>query len=142
MGVNFIPMTMKHYEEAYALWERTEGVALTVTDSREGTKRYLARNRGMSFVALEGGRVVGTILSGHDGRRGYVTHLAVDAGHRKRGIGRALVERAVEALRRENIIGCNLFIFNSNVEGRTFWESQGWTLPDTWSVMNRKLVEY
>lgn len=138
MEIALRTMTIEDYDRAYALWERTEGVALSGTDSREGIARYLDRNPGMSFVAVDGERVVGTIMSGHDGRRGYLTHLAVDGEYRRRGIGQALVEKAVEAMRREGVPAANLFILNSNTAGRAFWEAQGWTLPDTWSVMNRR----
>jgi ribosomal protein S18 acetylase RimI-like enzyme len=64
--------------------------------------------------------------------------LAVDGEYRRRGIGQALVEKTVEAMRRERLPGCNLFVLDSNTAGRTFWESQGWAVPDTWNVMNRR----
>jgi ribosomal protein S18 acetylase RimI-like enzyme len=138
MGVRFDPMTIEDYDELLALWQATEGMGLTESDSRHGTEAFLKRNPGMSFVAREGGRIVGTIMCGHDGRRGYLTHLAVAKDHRRCGIGKQLVAHCVAALEREGIIGCNLFILNSNVEGRRFWESQGWTAPDYWGVMNRR----
>jgi len=141
MNIEYLPMTIGHYDQALALWNRTEGIGLTVSDSREGTARYLARNPGMSFIALDGARIVGTVLCGHDGRRGYLTHLVVDAAYRRRGIGAALVQNAVDALIREGMAGCNLFIYSENKSGRAFWESQGWTWPDSWGVMNRRFVE-
>ncbi len=141
MNIEYAVMTIDHYDEALALWRLTEGIDITVSDSREGTSRYLARNPGMSFVALDGRQVVGTILCGHDGRRGCLTHLAVDGAHRRMGIGARLVRLAVDALVSEGLIGCNLFIYSGNAEGRAFWQSQGWTWPDTWGVMSRRFVE-
>jgi N-acetylglutamate synthase len=138
MTVDIVPMDLGHYGQAHELWRRTEGISLTETDSREGIDRYLRRNPGMCFVALEEGRLVGTILGGHDGRRGYVTHLAVDAACRGKGIGSALVERCVEALKAEGMPAANLFVLADNVAGRRFWEAHGWQWPDTWGVMNRK----
>jgi len=135
------PMSIEHYGEAYDLWRRTEGIGLSATDSREATARYLERNPGLCFVALAGGHVVGTVMCGFDGRRGYLTHLAVDKAHRRKGFGRALVERAVDAMVSQGIIACNLFVLNENVEGRKFWESMGWIAPDYWGVMNRKLID-
>ncbi len=141
MDVAIRPMTIEDYDSARALWARTEGVALSPSDEREPIGRFLARNPGMSFVALDGERLVGTILASHDGRRGYLSHLAVDEACRRRGIGGALVEAAAEAIRREGLIGCNLFIWKSNAPGRAFWESHGWHEPDTWVVMNRRFDE-
>ena len=133
-------MDMGHYEEAYELWRRTDGISITEADTRDGIARYLARNPGMCFVALDGGCVVGTILGGHDGRRGYITHLAVDAQYRRQADRRKpLVDRCVEALKGEGMIGVNLFVLAHNKEGREFWESRGWAWPDDWGVMNRKL---
>ncbi len=141
MSLTYAPMTIDHYEEVVSLWRGTEGVSLHLSDSREGTARFLERNPGMSSVALDGGRIVGAVLCCHDGRRGYISHLAVLPSHRRHGVGRALVDRCVEALLRENIEACNLFVWNSNTSGIAFWRSQGWAIPDTWSVMHRRLIE-
>lgn len=109
------------------LWKRTPGVGLRYPDdSPEGLSRYLQRNPTTCFVAEIEGTLVGSVLAGHDGRRGYLYHVAVSADHRRRGIGRALVESAVEALRAEGIRKAGLVVFERNEEGNPFWEAIGW----------------
>src|SRR4030042_585504 len=91
------------YETAYALWQRTEGMGLSIADTRQAIQRYLERNPGMSTAARLDGRLVATALAGHDGRRGYLHHAAVDPAYRGRGIGRAVVERSLSMLRAAGI---------------------------------------
>ena len=96
-------MTAADYGEVYALWTRTKGMGLRDgDDDREGVERFLARNPGCSFVAREDdGRLIGSILCGHDGRRGHIYHTAVAEEARGRGVGRLLVNCALEALHRD-----------------------------------------
>lgn len=107
--------------QAQALWSSTEGVGLSSADSSENIARFLERNPGLSFVATESDVVVGTILCGHDGRRGLIHHLAVASAHRRKGLGRTLVKEALAALRRDGIEKCHLLVFHQNSEGRAFW---------------------
>src|SRR5690349_12036470 len=111
------------HAQALALWQATAGVGLSGADSFENVARFLVRNPGLSFVATEADVVVATILCGHDGRRGLIHHLAVASRCRRAGIGRALVSRALAALRREGIEKCHLLVFDENAEGRAFWKS-------------------
>jgi N-acetylglutamate synthase len=118
------------YDEALALWKRTPGMGISEADSRERIAAFLARNEGFSFAARsrEGGALVGTILCGSDSRRGYLYHLAVDERHRKRGIGTALAERALVALKDSGVDKCHLMVIAGNEAGAAFWRSRGWTL--------------
>lgn len=127
MRVEVVEFTIEHYDEVAALWQHCEGVGLSSADSRESIALYLERNRGMSFVALAEERVVGAVLCGHDGRRGYIHHMAVYDDFRKSGIGRQLEERCLEALDKAGIEKCHLFIFKNNRSGQQFWERLGWT---------------
>jgi ribosomal protein S18 acetylase RimI-like enzyme len=111
---------------ALDLWRRCEGIALSDADTPAGLERYLARNPGLSFVAEKGDVLIGAVLGGHDGRRGFLHHLAVAPEHRRRGHGRALVERCLAALRTEGIGKCHIMIVAGNDAGRAFWERLGW----------------
>lgn len=95
-------MTIDDYDQIYALWHRIRGFGLrSVDDSREGIQRFLKRNPTTSVVAVIDGDVVGAILCGHDGRRGCLYHVCVDEAYRMRGIGKAMVVAAMEALKEE-----------------------------------------
>jgi putative acetyltransferase len=122
------PFTIADYDAVYALWLQTEGMGLNDSDTREAIAAFLERNCGLSAVACTAvGMIVGAVLCGHDGRRGYLHHLAVARSHRKQGIGRALVDQCLARLAAHKIQKCNLFLFANNTEGRTFWLKQGWT---------------
>ena len=120
------PMTMGDYDEVIALWKATPGIGLSDADSWEGIQRYLESNPGLSFVARSGEKLVGAALCGHDGRRGYLHHLAVDPDHRKSGTGRRLSERCLESLKAEGITRCHIFVYANNSGGLTFWNRIGW----------------
>lgn len=121
-------MTIDDYDEVYALWKQIHGFGIrSVDDSREGIARFLKRNPETSVVAIEDGRIVGAILCGHDGRRGCLYHVCVDADHRMRGIGKSMVVFAMEALKREQINKVSLIAFTKNDIGNAFWNEIGWT---------------
>ena len=121
-------MTMEDYDGVYALWTKIRGFGLrSVDDSREGIDRFLKRNPATSVVAVEDGKVVGSILCGHDGRRGCLYHVCVDEDYRRRGIGKAMVVRAMEELKREHINKVCLIAFTRNDIGNAFWNTIGWT---------------
>ena len=122
-----IPFVPDDYDEVMALWSNTEGLTLRDADSREAISRYLARNPELSFVARDGDQLVGAILAGTDGRRGYLQHLAVAPSHRGQGLGRALAERVVESLRALDIAKCHLMVRQENAQARAFWDHLGWT---------------
>lgn len=121
-------MTIEDYEGVYELWMSIKGFAMrSIDDSREGVERFLARNPETSVVACEDGKVVGAILCGHDGRRGCMYHVCVHEDYRMRGIGRAMVVFAMEALKKEKISKISLIAFTRNDVGNAFWNRIGWT---------------
>jgi len=120
------PLTLADYDAALALWTATEGMAISSADEQPAIARYLERNPGLSFAAWDGDTLVGAVLAGHDGRRGYLHHLAVSSHYRKQGIGTRLVEAALAALRQEGMEKVHLFIFESNHLARAFWSRSGW----------------
>ena len=127
MSIAIREMTIQDYGQVLALWRTSEGVGLSDADSEESIARYLDRNPGLSFVARDGEHLVGAILCGHDGRRGYIHHLAVSESHRRQGLGRALMERCLSALRRDGIGKCHIFVFADSQDTIAFWKSIGWT---------------
>lgn len=143
------PVDIEDYDEIYALWNSTEQSrrALNpVDDSREGIERYLKRNPTTCFLAAmndEAGaqKVVGVILTGHDGRRGIIHHMCVHPDYRRQGIARMLVQKAEEALRREGITKVFGLVFKNNEAGNVFWEEQGYSLRTNLNYRNKSLNE-
>ena len=127
MNIVIREMVIQDYDEVLALWQTSEGVGLSDADSEESIGLYLNRNPGLSFVARDGEHLVGAVLCGHDGRRGYIHHLAVSKSHRRQGLGCALVERCLSALRRDGIGKCHIFVFAGSQDTSAFWKSIGWT---------------
>ena len=139
--MNIRVMTVADYDAVYALWLSCKGMGLNdVDDSREGIARYLVRNPDTCFVAEDGG-VVGVILAGHDGRRGYIYHTAVHSDARGQGIGSALVQRALAALKDCGISKVALVAFSRNEGGNAFWEKQGFKLRGDLSYRNLALQD-
>lgn len=118
-------MLLADYEAAVQLWKGTPGLGLSDADSQEHIRGFLERNKEMSFIAECDGELVGTALSGHDGRRGFIYHLTVRQDHRHKRIGRELVHRCITALEREGIAKCHVFVFADNEQGLRFWEQSG-----------------
>ncbi len=127
MRIHLREMTIDNYDAVYAVWQNSEGIGLSDADSKEGIKRFLERNPGLSYIALDGDHVVGAALCGHDGRRGYIHHLAVVHTHRRQGIGRSLVSRCMFSLMQIGISKCHLFVFDQNQGAIDFWNRVGWT---------------
>jgi ribosomal protein S18 acetylase RimI-like enzyme len=137
MTVRITPFQMSDYDAAVELWRSAEGVVLGRADERDAVARFLSHNDGLSFVARSEGRLAGAVLCGTDGRRGFLHHLAVGGSVRRRGIGTALVERCLEALRRRGIEKCHLFVLVGNEDAQRFWERTGWSVRRDLVMMSR-----
>ena len=135
------PMTIADYDAVSTLWMSCTGMGLNnLDDSRDGIARFLTRNPDTCFVA-EDHSIIGVILVGSDGRRGYIYHTAVHPDCRQRGIGSALVERALDALRAIGIHKCALVVFARNADGNAFWERLGFTAREDLVYRNLTLTE-
>ncbi len=120
------PLSIFDYDAVCVLLRNTPGVQLRDADSRDGIRRYLSRNPGMSFVAEASGELVGCVFGGHDGRRGYLYHLAVSPAYRRQRIGTDLVGRALAAIAKDGIVKVHIDVFASNEESLRFWKAAGW----------------
>lgn len=126
IGIELRLMTAADYDAVIDLWRRSEGVGLSTSDTRERIEAYLARNPGLSQVAVAEDYIIGAVLCGHDGRRGLLYHLTVDREWRGRGLGRRIVDRAFSLLGEQGIEKAYIMVFRQNKEGRGFWETVGW----------------
>lgn len=134
-------MTPEDYDRVWALWMSCKNMGFNdLDDSREGIARFLRRNPTTSFVAEEEAAIVGVILAGQDGRRGYIYHMSVGEAYRRRGIGTQLVARCLDALKAEGINKVALLVFNRNEAGNAFWERQGFFRREDVAYCNRELT--
>jgi ribosomal protein S18 acetylase RimI-like enzyme len=133
-------MTISDYEKVYELWANTAGMGIrSLDDSEEGIARFLRRNPTTNFVAVTEDTIIGVILSGHDGRRGYIYHAAVDIKYRGNGIGKSLVDSALEALEKEGINKVALVVFSNNDIGNAFWKSKGFEERIDLNYLNKSI---
>ncbi len=140
--INIRVMTIEDYDGVYNLWMNTPGMGLNTTDeSRDGIEKYIKRNPTTSFVAKDAGEIIGVILSGHDGRRGYIYHTAVLPDYRNQGIAKNLVNHAMDALEKEGINKAALVAFKRNELGNGFWENIGFTVRDDLVYRNKNIHE-
>jgi N-acetylglutamate synthase len=126
MSIEILPMAIDDLEEVTVLWDATEGVGMNESDGPEQLRGFLDRNPGLSLIARDGSRLVGAVLCGHDGRRGFLYHLAVLTDYRKRGLGRAMVDRCLKSLSMLGLLRCNILIYVDNHSGEQFWKKAGW----------------
>ena len=131
------PFRTTDIDAALDLWNRTEGLGIDQSDDPRALKRFLRANAGLSFVLEGESGLIGTVLCGHDGRRGCIYHLAVDTAIRRRGLGERLVNRAVAALRAQGITKCHAHVYRENRYGLLFWERQGWRVRDELNLYSK-----
>ena len=135
-------MTINDYDLVYSLWLNTPHMGLNnLDDSKNGIAVYLKRNPNTCFVAEKDGNIIGVILSGHDGRRGFIYHVAVAQSEQRHGIGTALVKTAMSALEREGINKVALVVLSNNEKGNAFWERQGFSSRSDLVYRNKAITE-
>jgi ribosomal protein S18 acetylase RimI-like enzyme len=127
------------YDGAIALWQRMEGIEICEGDSREEIAEYLERNPGLSQVAEADGQIVGAALCGHDGRRGWIYHLAVADTHRRRKIGQQLIDACLDRLRAARLKRAIILVAGDNPAGHDFWLRNGWEDIDGALAMTKEL---
>ncbi len=130
--INYKPLTSNQINEAILFWKNTSGVHLhdNGEDTKEGIELYIKRNPECSFIATDGGKIIGTILSGHDGRRGFINHLGVATEYRRQGIAAHLLGLSQDTFRKNGIHKCALFVLKENTDGQEFYEKIGWKEED------------
>ena len=134
-------MSISDYEQVFSLWSNTKGMGLrSLDDSKEGIERFLLRNPKTNFVGEKDGKIYGAVISGHDGRRGYIYHMCVDNKIRNQGIGTQLLQHCLQALKDEGIMKIALVVFADNEIGNHFWEKHGFMLREDLYYRNISLI--
>ena len=135
-------MTIEDYDNVYNLWMSCVGMGLNnLDDSREGIDKFILRNPNTCLVAENDSVIIGVIMVGNDGRRGYIYHTAVHPDYRKQGIAKKLVNTAMNELSALGINKVALVVFGRNETGNAFWESQGFIVRNDLVYRNKALAE-
>mgnify|MGYP003561729244 CR=1 FL=1 len=137
MKATISTFTIEHYDQVFDLWKSCEGVGLSEADSKDNIEKFLRHNKGLSLIAKQGKEIIGALLVGHDGRRGYIHHLAVSPHLRRNGIGKGLVESGIERLKAIGIKKCHIFVFKKNESGKHFWEKCGWEYREELGIISK-----
>ena len=117
---------IEDYDAAVELWNRVEGLDVAEGDDRATIERFLQRNPQLSRIAADGNKIIGAVLCGHDGRRGYIYHLAIDPAYEGRGLGRRLIGECLDGLERAGLERANILVAKDNPRGLQFWRRCGW----------------
>ena len=123
-------MTIEDYDDIIVLLQETPGVTVRDADSKETTSKYLHHNSGLSFVAAVESKIVGCVMCGHDGRRGYLQHLVVNQDNRKQGIGDKLFMSCIRALKKSDISKNHIFVLKTNDLANNYWSNKDWQLRE------------
>ncbi len=140
--MNIRKMLINDYDEVYALWMSCTGMGLNnLDDSKDGIDKFLKRNPDTCFIAEIENKIVGVIIAGNDGRRGYIYHTAVAPQYRRHGIAFKLVNTAMEALKQCGINKVALVVFDRNENGNAFWQKLGFTVREDLVYRNKSIAE-
>lgn len=136
-------MDIKDYKKIISLWENSEGVVINSRDdSIKYIKKFLARNPRTCFVAEYNNiEIIGTIMGGNDGRRGFIYHLMVKPEHRKNGIGKKLLEKTENNFKKEGIGKIYLLVLESNEIGNKFWEKNDYKFDGNVKFRSKRIIE-
>lgn len=128
------------YAAAYALWETSgPGVHPGRSDAPDEIAKKLQRDPDLFLVAEAGGKIIGSVIGGYDGRRGLIYHLAVAAEYRRSGVGQALMDEVEARLRQKGCLKAYLLVVNGNDIAARFYEKRGWQAMDSVSLYGKEL---
>ena len=121
------------------LWEEN-GFFLTISDSIPELTRMIKQNPKLCFVMeTEEEDLIGAVLGGYDGRRGWIHHLAVHPAHQKKGYGKLLLNEVIDSFERDKIVKIKLEVLESNNKVIEFYKMQGWDLRSEITTMSMNL---
>lgn len=138
--MEIVKFDINDYEKIYSLWSSDPNIGLSSADSKENIGTFLSKNGNTCFLLKEEDIVIGSILCGNDGRRGYIHHLYIDKKYRSKGYGKVLLNKGLESLKEEGIEKCHIFIFCDNITGQSFWNENGFKKRDDLFVYSKKII--
>ncbi|MDK2957409.1 MAG: hypothetical protein PWQ57_2907 [Desulfovibrionales bacterium] len=135
---NIVPYAdAQHRAQVVALWRAAFGYEAAHNAPELTIDKKLAAADGLFFAAESNAQVIGSIMAGYDGHRGWIYSLAVSPGHRGQGAGKALLERALRELAARGCLKVNLQIVAGNETVQAFYEANGFSVEDRISMGTR-----
>ncbi|MEX0762752.1 MAG: GNAT family acetyltransferase [Dehalococcoidia bacterium] len=131
---------IRHREQVIQLWELVFDYETAHNAPASVIDAKVAVADGLFFVAINGNTVLGTVMGGYDGHRGWIYSLAVHPDHRKQGIGSRLLAFAEEHLTSRGCVKINLQIMEDNRQVQQFYEASGYSVEQRIS-MGKRLLE-
>jgi len=126
---------MEYYNDIISIW-RKAGVSVGSTDTKDEIKRILDKNPQLFLVGKIDQKIIGVVIGGFDGRRGYVHHLAVDPDYQKMGYGKIIMDELIARFRKMGVHKVHLFIEKYNKEVVNFYLNLGWEIRDDLIMMS------
>lgn len=123
-------------EDLTTFWRSIQGVGLGKGDDPDSLLRFIRRNPATCFLIRNEAKIVGSVLGGFDGRRGYIYHLAVCPERRRQGLGRVLMDTVCRALEKQGAHKIHLFVLNANSDVMGFYQRLGWNRRTDIQVMS------
>jgi ribosomal protein S18 acetylase RimI-like enzyme len=122
---------IEDYDTVFALWEDSApGVGISRSDTREEIAKKLQRDPDLFLVAVDGDKIIGTVIGGYDGRRGIIYHLAVDQAYRGNGIGKLLMAEVEKRLAAKGCLKAYLLVTRENLDVIEFYRALDWETMD------------
>ena len=133
-------MTISDHDKVLTFWKTIDGLSIDASDELPIFERYLLRNPKLSYLAEIDNVIIGTIKCAHDGRRGYIHHMAVSPKYRSLGIAKCLFSYSLKELKNQGIFKCNLYVLDTNPNALSFWKHNGWNpLERNFDTLQRDL---
>lgn len=127
--------SMKFYDDLIELW-RIAGISVSSSDNKEELARMSRQNPDLFLIGKASDAIIGVVMGGFDGRRGYVHHLAVDPNYQKRGYGKLLMDELIKRFRQKGVHKVHLFIEKRNKKVVDFYKNLGWQVRENLIMMS------
>ncbi len=135
--IEIVAYADKHFDGVSALWKEAFPNDQPWNNADSAIPAKLAFQPGLFFVALDENRVIGSVMAGYDGHRGWVNRIAVLQSHRGQGAGSALMREVETRLQTMGCTKINLQVRTSNATAAEFYQRLGYFVEDRISMSKR-----
>jgi len=127
--------SLQFYEDVVIIWKKT-GISITSSDTKKEVNVMLNKNPDLCLIAKIDEKVIGVVMGGFDGRRGYVHHLAIDPEYQRKGYGKLLMDELTERFQKKRVHKVHHFIEKHNKDVINFYRKLGWEIRNDLVMMS------